>query len=247
MDKQWYKDRIYGYELNIVNLFSTRIHTEPKRTVLKSARRLLSDFSRTMLLDSAEIHSLWNWTVNCYNRMSRYSWGDRAKVPEAGAKEYRAMEMEKNNVADRIEFRIKHQAALDYIHSPTVFYRLSTHSNSADGHEPYQGRIFINSDAANENELAYASTHNIPNMRDVMFQSPFLCTRRNCKHVFEPLRTDDVLNNKLPDIKVIHDPQLNEPYRAYYDRKKLLIAAGVSKKNDSYKRTVSLIRKYKLR
>ena len=126
-----------------------------------------------------------------------------------------------------------------------VFYRCSTHKNCAEGHLPYQGKIYINRDLANSEELEYADSHDIMDIREVMAEPIYLFTRRNCKHFFTPIPSELVLNNTIPPQKVIDTTDLNSAYRAYYDRKKLLVAAGISKKNDSYKRTVLLMRKYR--
>lgn len=239
MDKQWYKDRIYGYELKIVELFSERLHNEPKRTILKKARQILEQYTVLLGLNLKEYQSLWLWTVNSYNKVIR-----KGDLPEALSDLYRAMEKEKNDVADSIEFNTKHDWIMNMSH---VFYRCSTHKNCAEGHLDYQGRIYINRDLANSEELEYADSHDIMDIREVMAEPIWLMTRRNCKHFFIPVSSDLVMNNTLPPQQIINDTPLDSPYRAYYDRKKLLVAAGVSKKNDSYKRTVSLMKKYRVK
>lgn len=245
MNKQWYKDRIYGYQCKVVEILSTYLHLEPKRKVLNRCRQLLNSYTVLLQLSTLERHTLWNWTVSAYTRTSKKSWGDRSKIPEATAKLFKSTEHTKNEVADQIEFRYKHDRAMDYIRSQQTFYRLSTHENCAEGHLAYQGQIFINEDNANEEEKAFAEKHNIQTIREVMFDDPWLTTRNNCKHIFEPIPSELVLTNSLPPVKVRKETPLNSPYRAYYDRRKLLVAAGISKKNDSYKRTVMLMRKYR--
>ena len=245
MNKQWYKDRIYGYQMKVVELLSTYLHIEPKRKVLSRCRQLLNSYTVLLQLSASEVHTLWNWTVSSYTRTSKKSWGDRSKVPEATASLFHSTERAKNEVADQIEFRFKHDRAMNYIRSNNSFYRLSTHENCAEGHLAYQGQVFINEDAASEEEKEYAKDHDILSIREVMFDDPWLTTRTNCKHFFEPISSESVLSNNLPKQTIHHDALLNSPYRAYYDRKKLLVAAGISKKNDSYKRTVMLIRKYR--
>lgn len=248
MNKQWYKDRIYSYQCRAVSEITSALLTHtPKRQVLKQLRRIMISFASTVRLDRSESNSLWIWTVNTYTRMSKKTWGQKeeAKVQDAAIAQYRAIEKEKNDVADHIEFRIKHDRAISYEKSDTVFYQLSTHEDCAEDHAPYQGHIFINEDAATEEQKDFARIHNIPSIHEMMFNEPFLTTRRNCKHVFLPVPTDEVLNNSLPEPTIISARPLNTRYRAYVDRKKLLEAAGVSQKNDSLKRTVSLIKKYR--
>jgi hypothetical protein len=251
MNKEWYKERIYGYQCRAVSEITTALLSSvPKRKVLINCRALLNDLIKTVKIPPAAVHSLWNWTVTTYNHMSKRTWGKRSEesIQEAAIREYRAMTHEKNLVADRIEFDFKHDRAMSYINSDTAFYQLSTHANPADGHEPYQGKIFLNEDKATPEERKYALAHNIPTIREMMFSEPFLTTRTNCKHFFIPVSSEEVMTNRVPKPQIIQDPRTpSGAYRAYADRKKLLIAAGVSKKNDSYKRTVFLIRKHKLR
>lgn len=251
MDKNWYKERIYGYQCRAVSEITTALlPSVPKRQVLKRCKKFLQDLTTTVKMPPSAIHSLWNWTVLTYNDMSRRTWGKKSQksIQEAAIKEYRAMTHEKNQVADRIEFNFKHERALSYINAQTAFYQLSTHQNPADGHEPYQGKIFLNEDNATEEERKYAEAHNIPTIREMMFSEPFLTTRTNCKHFFIPVSSEEVMSNHIPTQEIIKDPRSPSPaYRAYVNRKKLLIAAGVSKKNDSYKRTVSLIKKYRVK
>ena len=248
MNKQYYKDRIYGYECKAVSEITTALFNhEPKRTVLARCKKILKHYTVLLKLDALEYHSLWNWTVNTYRRISRQTWGKREQAPAVAARQYRALSIEKNDVANHIEFRFKHDRAMSYINSQTVFFQLSTHENPADGHEPYQGHLFINEDVASAAEKKFAEKNGILPIRAVMFDAPWLTTRTNCKHFFIPVPTDQVLNGTLPEPTVVKEKPLNTPYRAYQEKKKLLIAAGISKENDSYKRTVSLIKKYKLR
>ena len=243
MNKQWYKDRIYGYELKIISLLSTELHITPKRKILSQCRAILNELTDLLKLNRLEYVNLWNWTVSLYNRLSKKTWGDREKIPEAAAKEYRAMEKEKNDIADNIEFRTKHDWL---VNMSSVFYRCSTHTNCAEGHRAYQGRIYINSELASPEEKEFAENNGIMDIMEVMSAPVWLFTRKNCKHFFTPIPSELVMENKLPPEKVIQDQPLNTPYRAYYDKRKLLIAAGISKKSDSYKRTTYLIKKHRV-
>ena len=233
MNKNWYKDRFYGYECRAVEIINEGL---PKRETLKKLRIELNKLP--IKIDSTEYHSLWNFSLVLYKKIRR-----GRPLQDI----YRAMTHEMNQEADRVEFRIKHSRAINLINSPTVFFQLDSHPNCADGHLPYEGQVFINEDAASEEEKEYAATHNILSLRDVMFSEPFLITRRNCTHQFIPLPSSTVLTGQIPSAPVVREHAPSPVYRAYYDRKKLLISAGVSKKDDSFKRTVSLIKKYKLR
>ena len=219
MDKQWYKDRIYGYEVRAVSLITTAfLNGTPKKVTVRYLRNLLNSFANSISLSRTEYVALWNWTISTYTRMSKQTWGKKNEqtVQQVAAKQYRAMEREKNQIADSIEFRYKHDRAMSYIKSNTVFYQLSTHTNCAEGHLPFQGKVFINEDVASDEEKEYAQKHNIPSIRDMMFNEPWLTTRTNCKHFFIPLSTSEVLTDNIPDQPVVHDKELNTPYRAYY-------------------------------
>lgn len=230
MNKLWYKERIFGYECRAVQIINEGM---PKRETLKKLKSELNKLD----LDSIEKHSLWNFSIQLYKKMRRN---------EPLQNTFRAMQHEKNQVADNIEFRIKHNQAMDMINSSNVFYQCDSHPNCADGHLKYEGQIFINEDAASESELQFAATHGIKPLRQVMFGEDYLLTRRNCKHRLLPVTSSAVMEGKVPDAPVIYEKPGGGAYRAYYDRRKFLTAAGISKKNDSYKRTVYLIKKHKL-
>ena len=233
MDKLWYKERIYGYECRAVTIIAEGL---PKRETLKKLRIELNKLK----LDSIEYHRLWNFSIQLYKKMRRGA-DNRAL--------FKMMQHEKNQIADDVEFRIKHKVATDLLKSNYVFYQCDSHPNCADGHRKYEGQIFINEDAAGERERNFAATHGIKTLRQVMFGEDYLLTRRNCKHILRPVQTELVMSGDIPNPPVIRDTQDSRTpaYRAYYNRKKFLIAAGVSKKNDSYKRTVYLIKKHRIK
>ena len=233
MDKQWYEERIFGYECRAVEIINEGL---PKRETLKKLRKELLKLNK--IIDSTEYHALWNFSLSLYKKL-------RKDTPLRDT--YRAMTHAKNQIADHVEFRIKHDAAMNLVNSGIAFYQLDSHPNCADGHRAYEGGIFLNSDAASPEEKEFAATHGIKTVREVMFSEPWLCTRRNCRHRLLPVPTGMVMNNAVPNPPVIreHDPR-TPAYRAYYDRKKFLQAEGISKENDTYKRTVELIRKHKL-
>lgn len=238
MNKSWYKERLFAYECRAIEIINENL---PKRDTLKKLRRELNNLD--IKLDSIEYQALWNFSLSLYHNLRT----KRQKPPLNLT--FRAMQHKKNQVADDIEFRIKHETAMNLIRSDNVFYQCDSHPNCADGHRAYEGGIFINEDAASEKEKEFARKHNIPTLQEVVFGEPYLTTRRNCRHVLRPVPTDMVLNNAVPNPPTDLDDVSTSSayvYRAYYDRKKFLQAAGVSKKDDTYKRTVSLIKKHKL-
>lgn len=235
MNKTWYKEHIFGYECRAVTIIAEGL---PKRDTLKKLRLELNKLSN--ILDSTELHGLWNFSLSLYKKMRR---GESLKNI------YRAMTHEMNQAADGVEFDIKHEVAMNLIRSDTAFYQCDSHPNCADGHRKYEGQIFINEDAATEREKEFARKHNIKSLRSVMFGEDYLLVRRNCKHRLLPVQTELVISGDIPNPPVLYEPRdtRTPAYRAYYNRRKFLIASGISKENDAYKRTVSLIKKHRLR
>ena len=94
-----------------------------------------------------------------------------------------------------------------------VFYLLSSHSNPAEGHAPYQGQIFVDrfwkSVTSDDPELqkkvrAYIRNHDTLTVQEIIKSPVYMITRPYCKHFFIELDTDEVLNNGVKKIRNNH-------------------------------------------
>lgn len=97
---------------------------------------------------------------------------------------------------------------------PVIFYICSYHEKCADGHEDYQGKIYVDrywkSAIEQYHELKwlipavtdYIKLHNTKTVQDVTHGEPYLVTRPYCKHFFTPLGIWQVLTSTLSEVKL---------------------------------------------
>ena len=92
-----------------------------------------------------------------------------------------------------------------------VFYIAAFFGDCADDHAPYQGRIYYDQDWRDNIEddaLArriddYITSHNLMSVQQVTSDDPWLTTRPNCRHYFQFIGIDEVL-------EIENDKQLEE-------------------------------------
>ena len=109
-----------------------------------------------------------------------------------------------------------------------VFYLLSSHSNPAEGHAPYQGKIYVDrfwrSITADDPELqkkvrAYIRNHDTLTVQEIIREPVYMLTRPYCKHFFIELDTDEVLNNGLKKVKQSHPEAQVRTHNINYRKK----------------------------
>lgn len=112
-----------------------------------------------------------------------------------------------NAEADKVESQSKEQAIKDEfaynrgLESPKVFYLASEHKDSAEDHEPYQGKIYIDEEwrsvISDREEKARISSflqrRKVKTVQWLMGKPVWFITRPNCRHYIKPISTDDVL------------------------------------------------------
>lgn len=90
-----------------------------------------------------------------------------------------------------------------------VFYLLSSHSNPALGHAPYQGQIFVDrfwrvTTGGDKRVQAYIRNHDTMTVQEIIKEPVYMITRPYCKHFFIELNTEEVLNNGLKRVRSNH-------------------------------------------
>lgn len=96
---------------------------------------------------------------------------------------------------------------------PIIFYLCSWHDYCADGHQDYEGKLYVDkywkSSMETHNELlwmipgitAYIRNHKVQTIQGITHGEPYLVTRPHCKHFFIPIDTFTVLTSSLNAIK----------------------------------------------
>lgn len=96
---------------------------------------------------------------------------------------------------------------------PIIFYLSSWHDHCADGHQDYEGKIYVDkywkSTMEKHPELlwmipgitAYIRNHKVQTIQGITHGEPYLVTRPHCKHFFIPIDNFTVLTSSLNAIK----------------------------------------------
>lgn len=100
--------------------------------------------------------------------------------------------------------------------SKVVFYICSQHSDCADDHINYQGKIYydkdyvsFNIDGKLKNKIAdFIQSKKLKSIQEVKDGEPYLTTRPNCRHYFQPVSIDDVL--KKDTTTILNDLKMNK-------------------------------------
>lgn len=85
-----------------------------------------------------------------------------------------------------------------------IFYLCSRHSDCANDHADFQGRIYYDADwqniTAKENHDAvksFISKNKLMSIQQVRDSKPYLTTRPNCRHTFKPITIGQALGNNV--------------------------------------------------
>lgn len=136
-------------------------------------------------------------------------------------------------VERRLNARRKHSAlgkAMADFDGDPIFFVCSTHTNCAEDHLEYQGKVYIDrfwrTKVSGEDYyrvLSYIKNRNIRTVQSVVKSPVWLTTRPNCKHYFLPIPTSEVLTSSpkklLHKHKAYHYAQ--DEYDYYETRKRV--------------------------
>ena len=124
------------------------------------------------------------------------------------------------------ELRRKKIVTRASLNSNTIFYLCSTHSNCAEDHVDYQGRIYCTTYWRQKVSgfmyyavLSYIKNHNIQTVQRVMQEPVWLTTRKYCKHYFIPMNTEEVLHSSMKRLTELYGKTYDKVWDAdaYYD------------------------------
>lgn len=107
---------------------------------------------------------------------------------------------QKDNV---IKYELNYNRNLE---NPKIFYLASTHSDCAEDHEKYQGKIYVDEkwkeyikddDVLLYKIKQYIDKNNIHTFQWVIGKPVWFITRPNCRHYFKALSVNEVLNKNV--------------------------------------------------
>lgn len=236
MRKNRIKSVIYGYETRICEIIVRGVVSRAsKRETLRSVKAEILRLS----LSDAEKNELWVFATVFYKHAIAGA-GREVDVDERISKVYTVLrkdtpllEKEKNSIADSIEFRKKHDDLVKMVTGDNLFYMCTSHKGCAEGHLPYQGKIYVigdwkrRADPGIVDQVArYIQMHNTLTVEQVTAAPIWLMTRKNCTHRLVPVTTESVLDGFKGDLRHIdenRDMSYEEiQFRNYSDRLKML-------------------------
>lgn len=235
------KFRIYSFEVRCLAIISQGLMDGKNKTqILRLLKKEVLAFNSTVRLTHDEQEMIWQMCLNDYSVIAKKVWGKRT-VAEKVYLSIRSMipdaEKFKNALGRNMEMRDK-DAYLKKMFSRGVFYLCSKHTNCAEGHENFQGKIYVSSDWKERcpDELArkvnsYIRNHATMTVEEVVGEPVYMITRPNCRHYFRRLDIDEVLhgsaNKLLKQYDMIRTGVSSYEYlqyRKYFERLKVLIA-----------------------
>lgn len=257
MDKKRIKAAIYVYEVKVTSIVAVGVQSRAtKREILQKCRQEIVHYP----LSAAEKNRLWVLVTKLYRLMITAARRN-PNVDERGElvyavlrKQIQMLEQVKNDLANDVELRLKHNELVNLLDNhENHFYYCTAHKDPAEGHAAYQGKYYFRQNLWDEftrDEKKYVQKHGLLAVEDVVLEPVYLVTRRNCKHRLVPIPFDLLKRGvKKPFKDSSNISYAESQYRVYFDRLKLLEKLKkdgmVSKELDEdIKKTRALVRKW---
>ena len=200
-----------------------------KTGIVKTLNKLPNSIEKAQMKNITQIANKVPTTMNkdridvLYNGIVKQTQQGVANAPkitykngrQMGFREYMDMNVRTTFQKDAGDFQLQagHDAGL-------VFYLCSYHSDCANDHVDYQGKIYIDEDWGSvvSEEMRpkvqeYVDAHKIDTIQNVRDGEPYLTTRPNCRHYFTPMSTEEVLGSSVK--KMLKD---NNMEKGTYDK-----------------------------
>lgn len=235
------KFRIYSFEVRLLALISEGlINGKNKQQILRMLKKECLLFVGTVKLTDNEKNMIWKMCINMYNVLAKKVRGKRRNA-ETVYLSIRSLissvEQFKNALGKNIEIRDK-ENYLNKLLSRGVFYLCSEHSNCAEGHLDFQGKIYISKDweercpeELKKSVKYYIKNHDCKTVEEIVSGPVYMVTRPNCRHYFRRVSLDEVLHGSKNKLLKKYDMKKSGvssyeylQYRKYYERLKVLIA-----------------------
>ena len=229
MNKEYLKSYLYGVEVKIASLITNAVlNREPKVTVMKEVKKFIQGLQ---LFSDLEKNQLWLWSVSFYRHCiagaaRKTEPSERAEAIYSVLRNDTPMlEHIKNEIADTVEFRKKHEELVEILSDQDYhFYYCTVFKDPAEGHEAYQGRIYYRqSGAYSKEEKAFIHKNKLLTVDEVVMGPVWLCTRRNCRHRLIPISFERAKTGDYSDERDKVDISYEDSqYHNYRDRYKMI-------------------------
>ena len=236
MNKARLKSLIYNYEVRVVSVITDGVlRRRNKRDTLRDVKK---EILRVRLNDD-EKNEMWKFALmfhkHCIAAAARVvDEGIRAKnVYTVLRKDTPILEHQKNELANRVEYRSKMSELRKAFQDSDKFYYCTAHKNCAAGHRDYQGKVYYRRlDNYSDAEMDFIRENDLMAVEDVVDRPVWLVTRPNCKHKLVPVSFETAQNHILDgEIPIVTDEKKEKDISYeegqlldYMDRLKMLVS-----------------------
>lgn len=215
MNKDYYRIRITKYERDCLETFYAQlVDGSSKRKTLSEAKTELFKMCARTGIDAECAGELWNRTYSSYLVLQK-ALSLKKTVQEKDEAFRKCLNGRKFalgtslvGILNKIEARKKNAYLEEIWDESGVFYICSCHSDCAEGHLDYQGKVYIEYNWREKVQnvglikkiQAYIRNHKIRTIEWVMGAPVWMMTRPNCRHYFIPVSTEDVLHSSAKSL-----------------------------------------------
>lgn len=206
--------RIYLYVTRMIE------KGKPLYAIKKGLRRIVNSYQG---LNRNERYALFSAATDL-SRQARHGYEQMAS-----RKAYDTLLHTARNVKSELILKKHKERLFDILQdetNDTVFFVCSWHSNPAEGHKDYQGKIYVDrywrqkvSGSMYYAVSSYIRNHGTMTVQDAMKEPVWLLTRPYCKHYFIPVDTAVVLTNSAKKVSREYAYRPETPYtvKDYYE------------------------------
>lgn len=242
MNKARLKSLIYNYEVRVVSVITDGVLR--RRNKRDTLRKVKKEILRVRLNDD-EKNEMWKFALMYY----RHSIAAAArkvdeKMPDKESvrggyiytvlrKDTPILEHQKNELANRVEYRSKMVELKKAFQDSDKFYYCTAHKDCAAGHRDYQGKVYYRRlDNYSDAEMDFIRENGLMAVEDVVNGPVWLVIRPNCKHRLVPVSFEAAQNHILDgEIPVVADEKKEKDISYeegqlldYSDRLKMLVS-----------------------
>lgn len=229
MNKEYLKSYLYGVEVKIASIITEAVLVRASKVdVMKRVKKFIKGLQ---LFSDLEKNQLWLWSVSFYRHCiagaaRKTEPSERAEAIYTVLRNDTSMlEHIKNEVADTVEYRKKHEELVEILFDQeNRFFYCTEHKDCAVGHQAYQGRIYYKrSEKYSAEEMRYIKDRKLLSVEEVVMGPVWLTTRRNCKHCLIPISFESVKTGDYSDERKTTEISYEDSqYRNYRDRYKMI-------------------------
>lgn len=216
----------WNYKRAVKELFGATVQALDRKEPLSKTRKKLFSIVGNYPLTTRQKKAIW-WEFYSFIRATRHQENWEKALGKAENYEHLFKTVKRVDRDYKLKARkAKTRALLD--RSDTIFFICSKHSNCADDHKAYQGKVYVDrfwrtkvSGSDYYAVLSYIRNRQIMTVQDVVKEPVYMTTRPNCRHYFVPLDTGTVLHSSVNKLVKNSFPKKYTREEYYKEREKI--------------------------